>query len=101
VIARVGRFLNLTEDEAARRRANLLERWLPALERQEGFVYGFWLENGDREWLSITVWESEEALAAGAKNAGRVPLLHGQSAELIQSPDSVERFDVIGRAGQR
>jgi hypothetical protein len=35
-------FLNLTEDEAREGRRNLLERWLPAFERQEGFVYGLW-----------------------------------------------------------
>jgi hypothetical protein len=44
------------------------------------------------------VWESEEAMRRGAARANATPLLPGQDATKIPSPDSVEQFDVVAIA---
>ena len=98
MIARVGTFAHLSAEAATEGRRNLLERFMPALRAQAGFVLGVWLQGEDGKSLSITVWESEEALATGAQRANVTPLLPGQDPEKIPSPDVVEHFDVIAHA---
>ena len=98
MIARMGTFSSLTPEAAAESRRNLLERFLPALKAQEGFVGGYWLTATDGRHLSITVWESEEAMRRGAARANATPLLPGQDATKIPSPDSVEQFEVVAIA---
>jgi heme-degrading monooxygenase HmoA len=98
MIARLGTFNPMPEDIHAEYRRNLVERFKPALEAQEGFVAGFWLRAPDGRELSFTVWESEEALAAGAQRANATPLLPGQDASKIPSPSKVETFDVVAAA---
>ena len=48
----------------------------------------------DGKLLSITVWESTEAMVAGAQQANAIPLLPGQDPKKIPSPDLVEYFTV-------
>ena len=98
MIARIATFSSLTPEADAESRRNLLERFLPALKAQEGFVGGYWLAAADGRRLSITVWESEEALRRGGANANAVPLLPGQDPSKIPSPDHVESFEVVAIA---
>jgi hypothetical protein len=98
MIARIGTFHPLAPDVAAESRRNLLERFLPALRAQAGFVGGYWLEAADGRQLSITVWESEEALQDGGRRANAVPLLAGQDPTKIPAADLVETFEVVARA---
>ncbi len=98
MIARIGTFLSLTPEAAAESRRNLLERFLPALKAQEGFVGGFWLNGADGRHLSITVWESEEAMRRGAAGANAAPLLPGQDPAKIQGPDATELCEVVAVA---
>ena len=98
MIARIGTFLSLTPEAAAESRRNLLERFLPALKAQEGFVAGFWLNAPDGRHLSITVWESEEAMRRGATRANATPLLPGQDPAKIPSPDTTELCEVVAIA---
>jgi len=100
MIARVGTFDSLSAEAAAESRRNLLERFLPALKAQAGFVLGVWLQGDDGKLVSITVWESEEALMTGAQQANAAPLLPGQDPTNIPSPDAVEHFDVIAYASR-
>ena len=98
MIARIGTFQPMPPDVAAESRRNLLERFLPALRAQPGFVGGYWLEAPDGRQLSITVWESEEALREGAQRANAFPLLPGQDPSRIPGADVVETFEVVARA---
>ena len=52
----------------------------------------------DGRHLSITVRESEEAMRRGAARANATPLLPGQDASKIPSPDIVEHFEVVATA---
>ena len=54
MIARVGTYHSMAPDVAAESRRNLVDRFLPALRAQEGFVGGYWLEAADGRQLSIT-----------------------------------------------
>lgn len=98
MIARIGTFHPMPPDIAVASRRNLLERFLPALQAQEGFIAGYWLEDQAGRQLSITIWESEEALQEGAARANAMPLLPGQDPAKIPSADVVETFQVVARA---
>ncbi len=100
MIARVGTFEHLSAEAEAASRRNLLDRFLPALQAQPGFVLGLWLAGEDGKSLSITVWESMEAMAMGAQRANATPLLPGQNPEQIPSPDVVEYFEVMAQASR-
>lgn len=95
MIARLGVFDPMPKDVHAEYRRNLLERFKPALEVQDGFIAGYWLQAPDGRELSFTVWESDAALATGAQRANAMPLLPGQDASKIPSPSVVETFEVI------
>ncbi|NWF79165.1 MAG: antibiotic biosynthesis monooxygenase [Chloroflexi bacterium] len=98
MIVRIGLFEALTPEVSEASRRNLFERFLPALRSQPGFVAGYWGEAADGRSVSITVWESEEALRQGAMNANAVPLLAGQDPTLIAAPSSVDSFAVYAWA---
>lgn len=98
MIARIGTFSSRTPEAAAEAQRNLLERFRPALKAQEGFVGGYWLTAKDGRHLSITVWESEEAMRRGAERANATPLLPGQDPAKLPSPDIVEHFEVVAIA---
>jgi len=95
MIARIGIFQHLAPEAAAESRRNLVERFLPALKAQEGFVAGYWLVGADGKRLSVSVWESEAALRTGGARANAVPLLAGQDPERIPSADVVELYEVV------
>jgi hypothetical protein len=98
MMARVGAFSSLSPEAAAESRRNLLERFLPALKAQEGFVGGYWLAGEDGGLLSITVWESEGAMQRGGQRANATPLLPGQDPAKITSPDTIEVVEVVAIA---
>ena len=98
MIARLGVFDRMPGDIHAGYRRNLLERFKPALEVQEGFIAGYWLEAPDGRELSFTIWESDEALTSGALRANAAPLLPGQDGSKIPSPAVVETYTVVARA---
>lgn len=99
MIARIGTFEGLSAEAIAESQRNLQERFMPALRVQPGFVVGLWLEGEDGKLLSITVWESMEALTVGARQANATPLLPGQDPEKIPSPTFVEHFQVSTYTG--
>lgn len=98
MIVRLATFTPMTPEVAAEARRNLLERFKPALASQPGFLAGYWGEAADGQQVSITVWESEEALHRGGAAANATPLLPGQDPEKIPSPERTELFTLIAQA---
>jgi hypothetical protein len=98
MIARVATFSTMTSESRAIGFRNLVDRFLPALRVQPGFVTGYWLEAPDGSWLSVTVWESEQNLMRGSAQANAVPLLPGHEPGQIPAPDHVETYSVFAAA---
>jgi hypothetical protein len=98
MIARIATFPSLPPDVSAEVRRNVLERFMPALRAQDGFVAGYWLANTDGTWISFTVWESEAAAQRGGQRANATPLLPGQDPKKIPSPTTVQSFPVVASA---
>jgi hypothetical protein len=48
--------------------------------------------------VSISVWESQEAMVRGGAAANATPLLPGQDPEKIPAPARVETFTVFEQA---
>lgn len=94
MIARVGYFEGLTEAQQKAGRDNINRRFMAAITSQPGIVALFHLErpNGDR--VSISIWESRQAMAEGGARANATPLLPGQLAEDIPSASRVEILEV-------
>ncbi len=90
MIARIATFSPMTADLEAEARRNLLERLQPALQAQPGLVAGYWVVGENGTWKSITIWESVEAMERGGAQAKATPLLPGQDAAKIPSPERVE-----------
>lgn len=93
MIARIGYFEGLTEQQKKAQEENA-PRFTPAITSQPGLVALFYLErpNGDR--VSLTVWETPEAMKEGGARANATPLLPGQRGEDIPSPSRVEILEV-------
>jgi heme-degrading monooxygenase HmoA len=98
MIARIATFPTLPPDVSAEVRRNVLERFMPALRAQDGFVAGYWLATADGTWISFTVWESEAAAQHGGQRANATPLLPGQDPNKIPSPTTVQTFPVVASA---
>ena len=98
MIARIGYFEGLTPEQEAESERNLRERFKPAISSQEGFIAAYWLRQSGGRIISFSIWESEDHLRAGGTRANAVPLLPGQTAELIPSPDRAEIWEVVDRA---
>lgn len=94
MIARVGYFEGLTQEEKRAQEDNANRRFKAAITSQPGIVALFWLErpNGDR--VSISIWESERAMEEGGAKANATPLLPDQRGEDIPSPNRVEILEV-------
>lgn len=95
MIVRYATFAPMTPEVDAEVRRNVLERFMPALRAQPGFLSGTWAIAADGTWRSITVWESEAALQRGAERANATPLLPGQDPSKIPSASRVETFQVV------
>lgn len=96
--ARVTR-LQATSDRD--RAIRMVEQAIPEAERLPGFLGGYWmLDQGTGTMLAVTLWESEEAVAASEAAAEEV---RGEAAQALKTtPDaiSVERYEVIAQAGR-
>ncbi|GAC1658708.1 MAG: hypothetical protein NVS9B1_19210 [Candidatus Dormibacteraceae bacterium] len=93
MIARVA-FSDPVEPEiAAVRRENFVQRFKPALAGQPGLRGGYWLTDSDGRHISLTLWESTEAMEAGGRAASAAPLLEGFRPDLLPSP-RVEIYEV-------
>lgn len=85
-----------TADEVVAGIKHVEEEILPALKDADG-VTGFWLVDRDSgKRLSVMVWDSEEAAAAGmaAIEARRAEL--GKADAPRPTPSSVDRMEVYG-----
>lgn len=93
MIARIGYFEGLTEEQKRAQEVNA-PRFRPAITSQPGILALFYLErpNGDR--VSLTIWETAQAMAEGGARANATPLLPGQRGEDIPSPNRVEILEV-------
>jgi hypothetical protein len=94
MIARVGFFEGLTEEQKRAQEDNANRRFKAALTSQPGIVAVFYVErpNGDR--VSISIWESYLAMEQGGANANATPLLPGQRGQDIPSANQVELWEV-------
>ena len=98
MIARIATFPSLPPEIRAEVRRNVLDRFMPALRVQDGFVAGYWLADEDGTWISFSVWESEADLERAAQRANATPLLPGQDPNKIPSPATVLTFPVVAYA---
>jgi heme-degrading monooxygenase HmoA len=94
MIARIGYFDGLTDEQKRAQEDNANRRFKAALHSQPGILANFFLErpNGDR--MSLSIWESQQAMEEGAAKANATPLLPGQRGEDIPSPNRVEILEV-------
>ena len=94
MIARVGYFEGLTEAQTKAARDNVNRRFMAAITSQPGIAALFHLErpNGDR--VSISIWESRQAMEEGGARASATPLRPGQLAEDIPNANRVEIWAV-------
>jgi heme-degrading monooxygenase HmoA len=95
VIVRVATFAPMTPEVEAEARRNMVERFKPALAAQPGLLAAYWTTAEDGHWVSITTWESAEALERGSAAANATPLLPGQDPEKIPSPARMELLAVM------
>lgn len=94
MIARIGYFEGLTEEQKRAQEDNTKRRFRAAITSQPGIVALFYLErpNGDR--VSFSIWQSQQAMEEGGARANATPLLPGQRGEDIPSPNRVEMLEV-------
>jgi hypothetical protein len=95
MIARIARFPTLAADVSAEVHRNVMDRFMPALRAQDGFVAGYWLADAAGTWISFTIWESEASAQRGGERANATPLLPGQDPNKIPSPATVETFPIV------
>ncbi len=94
MIARVGYFGDLTPEQQRAQEENGKRRFFPAISSQPGLVALLWMHTEDGGRVSLSVWETEEAMVEGARRANAVPLLPGMRGEDIPSPERIEMWDV-------
>ena len=94
MIARVGYFEGLTDEQKAAQEDNARRRFKAAITGQPGILALFYLQrpNGDR--VSFSVWESQQAMEEGGVRANAAHVLPGQRAGDIPSPNRVEIWQV-------
>ena len=98
MIARIATFPSLPPDISAEVRRNVLERFMPSIRVQDGFVAGYWLANEDGTWISFSIWESEADMEHAGQRANATPLLPGQDPNKIPSPATTQIFPVVACA---
>lgn len=90
MIARVAYFEGMTEDQQRAARDNVNRRFMAAITSQPGLTALFHLEQSNGDRVSISIWESRQAMEQGGARANATPLLPGQRAEDIPSAGRVE-----------
>jgi hypothetical protein len=98
MIVRIATFASWMPEIESEVRRNLIERFKPALIAQPGFIAAYWATAEDGHAVSISVWESQEAMVRGGAAANATPLLPGQDPENIPAPARVETFTVFEQA---
>ena len=101
MIVRVATFAPMTPEVEAEARRNMRERFKPALASQPGLIAAYWTSAKDGHWVSITTWESEEAMERGGATANATQLLPGQDPEKIPSPERMEVLTVMEHVHNR
>ncbi len=82
------------------RATRMVEQAIPEAERLPGFVGGYWLlDQRGGTMLAVTLWESEEAVAASDAAADQVRAETAEALKTAPEAMSVERYEVIGQAG--
>ncbi len=93
MIARLGIFNSLSGPEWL---DNVKLRVAPAGRKMNGYQGAFWLQDpATGKVVSISFWESEEALKSNGAGLKGVPLVPGQDPSKIPSPDAVEFYEVV------
>jgi len=93
MIARLGVFNSLSGEEWL---DNVKFRVAPAVREMNGYRGGFWLQDpATGKVLSISFWESEEALHSNRHGLQNVPLRPGQDPSKIPSADAQEFYEVV------
>jgi len=87
MISRIGIFKPLPPDVHTEMLRNLRDRFMAALQQQEGYIGGYWLEGEDEQVWSVSFWESEEALREGGTRANATPLLPDKDPSKMPSAD--------------
>lgn len=95
MIARLATSPPASAEDHARHLENLQKRFKPALVQQPGLLAAFWLEKDDGSVLSLSVWESEELMAAAAKAASATPLLPGFKPEDLPGATRGQQVELL------
>jgi quinol monooxygenase YgiN len=98
MMARIATFPTLPPEMSAEVRRNVLERFMPAIRAQDGFVAGYWLADEDGTWISFSIWESEAAMERAGQRANATPLLPGLDPNKIPSPATTQILPVVAYA---
>ena len=96
-MVRLARFEQMPPEVEAAMLDNIRLRFRAALQAQPGFGGVYWARADDGGWVSISLWESRDAMDRGGREANAVPLLPHQHSELIPSPASVETYELAER----
>lgn len=95
MIVRLATFAPMAADVETEARRNMVERFKPALTAQPGLIAAYWTQADDGHWVSITAWESVDAMERGSASANATPLLPGQNSDKIPSPARTEVLTVM------
>lgn len=89
-VVRIGLIRDLTPQQVAAGEHNVLARVIPTVQAQPGFLLGIWASTVPADGgLSFTVMTDAERAAAAGLAVNAAPLLPGQLAEAIASPNAV------------
>ena len=94
MIARLGYFEGLTDEQKTAQEDNAKRRFKAAITSQPGLTLVFFLERSNGDRMSVSIWESQQAMEEGGARAHATPLLPGQRGEDIPSAIRVEIWDV-------
>jgi heme-degrading monooxygenase HmoA len=99
MIARIGYFEGMTDEQRRIQDENYRARFQPALAAQPGFIASLMLDGEDGRRVSVSVWKSAADLEEGARRANAEPLLAGHRGDDIPSPGRVEVYEVVESHG--
>ncbi|HEX2682257.1 MAG TPA: antibiotic biosynthesis monooxygenase [Candidatus Dormibacteraeota bacterium] len=97
MIARIAYSDPVDAETAATQKENFVQRFKPVLAKQPGLLGGFWLEDETGRHVSLTFWESKQAMEEGGRDASATPLIEGMRQEQLPKHTSIDVFEVIDR----
>lgn len=95
MIARVAHFTFPSQQHRDEAERNGVGRVGPSIAGAPGFHALYYGRTGEREAISISLFESREANEAAGAAMNATPLLPGQVSEMLPTPESVEFLDVL------